>query len=173
MGTRHLIICKVNKKVKVAQYGQWDGYLSGQGIKIAEFIQDNLSDSFSMDYFIRKLNTIEFFSETELKKIDSFADEMLKKGLAYPPQLSRNTGADILEIINNIDQPTFKLVNSEAFGEDDVFCEYSYVLDFDSKNLEIYTGGPKKKNLFKKLKFSKVTSDKILSLEKTLNKNRE
>lgn len=29
MGTRHLSIVKLNGKVKVAQYGHWDGYSKG------------------------------------------------------------------------------------------------------------------------------------------------
>ena len=38
MGTRHLIEVKSGGELKVAQYGQWDGYPTGQGIGIANFL---------------------------------------------------------------------------------------------------------------------------------------
>ena len=169
METRHLIICKVDKKVKVAQYGQWDGYLTGQGLTIAEFIQENLNHEFLLESYKKKLRNIKFFNKKELDGLDELTDNLLKAGIAYPPQLSRDTGAEILNIIDNVRQNEFKLVNSIDFGDDDLFCEYSYVLDFDKEILEIYKGGPKKKNIFKKLKFSEVTTDKIKELDKEMN----
>ena len=173
MGTRHLIICKVDKKVKVAQYGQWDGYLTGQGLTIAEFIQDKLDSEWSLISFKDKLRKVQFFSKKELDSLDELTDNLLKAGIAYPAQLSRDTGADILNIVYDIRQENLKLVNSIDFGEDDLFCEYSYVLDFDKKILELYKGGPKKNNLIKKLKFSQVTPDKIKKIDDELNKNEE
>ena len=38
MGTRHLICVVSDGDYKVAQYGQWDGYPSGQGAAILEFL---------------------------------------------------------------------------------------------------------------------------------------
>ena len=48
MGTRHLIIVKSEGKTKVAQYGQWDGYPTGQGKDIAIFLH---SDGFDFAKF--------------------------------------------------------------------------------------------------------------------------
>jgi hypothetical protein len=42
MGTRHLIEVKIDGELKVAQYGQWDGYLTGQGVNIADFIHNKM-----------------------------------------------------------------------------------------------------------------------------------
>lgn len=39
MGTRHLIIVVSQQEVKVAQYGQWDGYPDGQGKRILTFLR--------------------------------------------------------------------------------------------------------------------------------------
>lgn len=47
MGTRHLTVVVKNDKYKVAQYGQWDGYPSGAGANVIEFIQSTNMDSFS------------------------------------------------------------------------------------------------------------------------------
>jgi hypothetical protein len=40
MGTRNLTIVIADKKIKVAQYGQWDGYIEGNGK------QDNIINLF-------------------------------------------------------------------------------------------------------------------------------
>jgi len=42
MGTRHLIVVVNKEEYKVAQYGQWDGYPSGQGVTIADFIDKSM-----------------------------------------------------------------------------------------------------------------------------------
>ena len=38
MGTRHMIAVVNNGKYRVAQYGQWDGYPSGQGVGVLGFL---------------------------------------------------------------------------------------------------------------------------------------
>lgn len=169
MGTRHLIICKVDKKIKVANYGQWDGMLHGQGLTIAKFIENKLKHDFQVDDFKNKLRLVYFLKPKELDKIDELLAETEKLGIEYPRQFSRDTGAKILDVINNYKsyaKKTLGLVDSTDFGDDDVMCEFTYVLDFDKKVLAIYTGGPKKNNLFKKLKFSEVTTNKIQLLAK-------
>lgn len=171
MGTRHLIICKVDKKIKVVNYGQWDGMLRGQGLTIAEFIENKLKHDFQVEDFKNKLRLVYFLKPKELDQIDEMVIKMERLGIEYPRQFSRDTGAEILDVINNCKsygKKTLGLVDSIDFGDDDVMCEYTYVLDFDKEVLEIYTGGPKKNNLFKKLKFSDVSADKIPLLEKEL-----
>ena len=43
MGTRHLTCVVKDGDYKVAQYGQWDGYPSGQGIDILTFLREELN----------------------------------------------------------------------------------------------------------------------------------
>lgn len=47
MGTRSLVIAIKNKEVKLAQYGQFDGYPEGQGGGLLETLQSKL-DAFSV-----------------------------------------------------------------------------------------------------------------------------
>lgn len=42
MGTRNSTLVKSKGKVKVAQYGQWDGYPTGQGQTIADFLNSDV-----------------------------------------------------------------------------------------------------------------------------------
>ena len=53
MGTRHLICVVKDGEFKVAQYGQWDGYFSGQGQNILNFLRD---DSFNLSHFKEQLD---------------------------------------------------------------------------------------------------------------------
>ena len=39
MGTRNLTMVISQEKTKVAQYGQWDGYPEGQGVKILSILK--------------------------------------------------------------------------------------------------------------------------------------
>lgn len=39
MGTRNLTIVKLDGEYKVAQYGQWDGYPGGQGLRCLSFLR--------------------------------------------------------------------------------------------------------------------------------------
>ena len=48
MGTRHLIIVWYKGKYRIAQYGQWDGYPSGQGLRVLRFLK-NFTDLFDSD----------------------------------------------------------------------------------------------------------------------------
>jgi hypothetical protein len=53
--------------------------------------------------------------------------------------LSRNTGADILDIILKSNGPLI-LSDQIDFANDSLFCEYAYVIDLDKDILEVYQG---------------------------------
>jgi len=133
MGTRHLIAVQLDGEYKVAQYGQWDGYLDGQGKKVLNFL--------------REMDRPKF--ESALRKC-SFMDELDKditnKLLQNPrydwteeyPHLSRDIGAEILKKVQ--ESEGLKLKNSISFAADSLFCEYAYVIDLDKNTFEIYEG---------------------------------
>lgn len=54
MGTRHLIAVQIDGKYPVAQYGQWDGYPDGQGLKVLTFLRDEMRE----DTFRRKVRAL-------------------------------------------------------------------------------------------------------------------
>lgn len=56
MGTRHIIKIIVDGKTKISQYGQWDGYPTGQGDDIAKYIKMGYLD----DTFINALRECEW-----------------------------------------------------------------------------------------------------------------
>ena len=68
MGTRHLIAVQKDGEYKVAQYGQWDGYPEGQGVRVLEFLRNT-----DIELFKKRLSNVRFFDETKDRDfIDSY-----------------------------------------------------------------------------------------------------
>jgi hypothetical protein len=130
MGTRNLTCVVKNGEFKVAQYCQWDGYPSGQGETIVEFIQRRLQDSEGLTIFNQRVLEVSEITIDELKakwvecsanpNSDMVSMEVSHKFNEKYPQYHRDFGARIL-------------------GES-LFCEWAYVLDLDNNVLEVYKG---------------------------------
>jgi hypothetical protein len=142
MGTRHLIAVQKDGEYKVAQYGQWDGYLSGQGDSILKFFNEN-----NLETFRNKVDNCFFGTQEQIDEAyapytnDGWmtmeqSDAFSKSEFAH---LSRNTGADILDIIVKSNEPLM-LSDQIDFANDSLFCEYAYVIDLDKDILEVYQG---------------------------------
>ena len=129
MGTRNLTIAIVDGHVKIAQYGQWDGYPTGVGMSIQEFLKSTLSLDNGLEKMKCNLKYLEWFT-----KEDNLDDLDIKKF----PQLSRDTGAEILSHVFNA--LVTKVVDYSSFACESLFCEYAYVLDFDKETVEVYKG---------------------------------
>lgn len=142
MGTRNLTCAVIDKKYKVAQYGQWDGYPSGQGITILNFLRNKLN----RPLMEKRLRQVQFLNDAEIKLINE-ANKPL------PQQLSRDCGGHILEFLQNgaytkselFRSVTYtwemdKLHNRLDFTGDSLFCEWAYVVDFDENTFEVYEG---------------------------------
>jgi hypothetical protein len=129
MGTKHVIAAYLGGKCKLAQYGQWDGYPEGQGEGILEFLK-----TADMKQFRRNLSRTRFF-------VDSYLKKNWEKLYSQYPQLSRDQGCKILDMIYDHKGPwPFMLQNSLNFVADSLFCEFAYVLDMDFDRLELYVG---------------------------------
>lgn len=129
MGTRHLICVQHDNDIKVAQYGQWDGYPDGQGANIVNF----LTNQFIRKKFIEELNKVRWITEKEIEEVNK--DTNWKENYPY---LSRDAGSDVLVHIQN---GTVKfLQDSRDFANDSLFCEYGYVINLDNNTLEVYKG---------------------------------
>lgn len=153
MGTRNLVCVVVDGQMKVAQYGQWDGYLEGQGKNVLDFLAKA-----NIKKFTEAVRACRFITDAEVDALDS------KNWQETHPQLSRDRGAEILSMILNGKYsvhgdsangykrvgkkvaPVRELVDSSSFAGDGLFCEYAYVLDLDRKMLECYRGFNKDKS---------------------------
>ncbi len=157
MGTRNLTIVKHNEEIKVAQYCQWDGYPDSAGLHILNFLQRFIKEDFK-----NNLERCSWATEEELVKMDEIIGSIEESNLtihadtwhAVFPAFHRNTGCRILEFI--IGSPyggpkRILLQNSFKFGGDKVFCEWAWVIDLDSNQLEVYSSRDGSKGIFEDL----------------------
>lgn len=146
MGTRGLTMVVSKGKTRVAQYGQWDHYPSGQGRTALEFLRN-----VDFKQFAKKLYRCKFIKRKKQKEIDSFLESMgcangwmtSAQAEQYKikfPYLSRDHGAGILRLIMNSVDKEIWLYDHTNFAADSLFCEYAYVIDLDKRTFEIYSG---------------------------------
>jgi hypothetical protein len=148
MGTRNLTCVVKNGEFKVAQYCQWDGYPSGQGETIVEFIQRRLQDSEGLTIFNQRVLEVSEITIDELKakwvecsanpNSDMVSMEVSHKFNEKYPQYHRDFGARILDYV--FDNPNAKVRLDVEFAGESLFCEWAYVLDLDNNVLEVYKG---------------------------------
>jgi hypothetical protein len=156
MGTRHLITIVKDGEFKLAQYGQWDGYPSGQGAIILKFLAEGdvgaLKRNVDKLYFAGQEDLValrETFAGIPRGQdwIDEDQSQKLKENL---PTLHRDTGAEILNLIATGEANSFyDVVDSDiriptvnriefAGGWD---CEWVYAVDLDNDTFEVYEAG--------------------------------
>ena len=123
MGTRHLTIVVKNKEYKVAQYGQWDGYPSGQGKTVYEFLSTEDLIKFSSE-----IDKITFIPKDTKETFDAREN----------PELGRDIGSSVLYMIQAGE--VSRLFNMIEFAADSLYCEFAYLIDLDKWTLEVYKG---------------------------------
>jgi len=136
VGTRNLTIVFAGGEYRVAQYGQWDGYPEGAGISILRFLRDKMDEL----RFRTRLSQFSFIEDNDgiTKRIDKAFEKDV--GPYCFPEFSRDTGCDILPMIQNGDATTRYLGNNLDFAADSLFCEWAYVVDFDHRTFEVFQG---------------------------------
>ena len=134
MGTRHLIMIVVDERPVVAQYGQWDGYPSGQGRQLENhLVRLGLA---GQDTDPAQVHS--FFEQC--RKVRSLTQEEVKERWSNPPpaHLSRDQGADVIPYVMSADEPEAYL--QPEFAADSLFCEWAYVLDLDRQRTPVRAG---------------------------------
>jgi hypothetical protein len=135
MGTRGLtkVIDKDNI-LKVAQYGQWDHYPEGQGIKILSILT---TDRYAVEELELALDKCYFTTEEEREAIYSDYNSKypetthMKKFSSMVPSLSRDTCGDILNVVRWSAGP-IPLMDESEFESDDLFCEGVYEINYNT-----------------------------------------
>lgn len=123
MGTRNSTLVKLDGELKVAQYGQWDGYPTGQGKEIQDFLK-----KVDLKKFKEQIKALREITDEEAKVVE--ADELWTQ---HYPYLSRDAGASILQMIHD-DEVKFVVLYPD-FKEDTLFCEYWYELDLNKETI--------------------------------------
>lgn len=147
MGTRNLTCVFLDGEYKIAQYGLWDGYPSGQGATALEFLRGIVAAG-TLGQFADRVRSTSAITADEYKALwvdcganldsDSVSWEVSKKFAARYPHLSRGAGADILSMV--YDGAATKLQRQVEFSGDSLFCEWCYVVDLDRGTFEVFKG---------------------------------
>jgi len=138
MGTRNLTKVIKDDKVVVAQYGQWDGYPSGQGLTgFFAITKDDVMASLEAN-----LNLIFYPTDEQMKEYskpfeDGHSEGMMtfESGKLFGekyPSLTRDTCTEILYVIANATEPVPLYLDID-FEDDDLFCEGVYEVNLDNK----------------------------------------
>jgi hypothetical protein len=146
MGTRNLTMVIKDEQVKIAQYGQWDGYPGGQGKTALEFLMK--ADLRAFGYQLDKCKFIDAEKQKEIndwfKSIgvtNGWMDmEQARQFKNKYPFLSRDNGAKILNIVNDFEGDVIWLHDESSFVNDSLYNEWTYVIDLDKNTFEVYTG---------------------------------
>lgn len=154
MGTRNLTLV-IDRKgdLKVAQYGQWDGYPEGQGVNVLAFAKDKEK----MDKLEKVLEKVKFFNDCHdideyIKNYDAKCEQGNRTDedkYWFQNLITRDLCSDILNSLITLDTTKLPkehngiiyLKNSEDFGrETGCFgCEWAYCINFKENLLQCYT----------------------------------
>lgn len=159
MGTRNLSLCKKNGEIKIAQYGQWDGYPSGQGRTILKFLlgKGNLEKLKEIVDDIKNIEDLPAYCEEYDKLCPQWSNEpdnrTVEMKYHFNALLSRDIGGGIFDNILNIDKERLpKEMNGQIYlsyysdlnktrNYCDLWIEYAYLINFDTNRLECYGYG--------------------------------
>lgn len=152
MGTRGLTAVILDGEIKIAQYGQWDHYPDGQGVRALTFCRDVLADDAKREAFIVNVRRCRFTTDADIDEAEEWCKSIgihdgwmdmaqSKKWHERFPLWTRDHGAKILSLVaeHGGDGPIV-LRNSWSFGADSLFCEWAYVVDLTAGTLEVYKG---------------------------------
>lgn len=140
MGTRNLTAVYVDGEYKIAQYGQWDGYPQGQGMTCLNFAKKFLANKNDREAFAEKVRACSWITDEETERRNAkIRNGEVKNWKNVWPELSRDTGADILEMVAKSENGLM-LHNNIDFAADSLFCEWAWVIDLDAGTFEGYRG---------------------------------
>lgn len=146
MGTRHVIVIISEQSLKVAEYGQFDGYPSWAGVKLVESLKS------------KDLNTL----REKLKNVKLFD---------YGEEGSEHISYSSYEVLDKIYDSTDKLelCNEESFISSGYSCEYVYEIDLDQETFKIYSADQRNKNKYQLRTYSSEQVKCCLLAEYDLN----
>lgn len=142
MGTRNLTVVIKDNSIKLSQYGQFDGYFSYTGVKFLDFCRENLGGEWQIEDFKKKidlLNEIDTITESLMNKtVEQLNTQFYKVPLEQLfPQFHRNTGVEILNIINDL--KTYNFDDEQKFpihiDYDTSWVEYINIIDLDKNKV--------------------------------------
>lgn len=145
MGTRNLVAVQIDGQYKIAQFGEWDGFPSGRGVDVLNFLCERMNE----EAFVKALRNSVFIAPEKLGDLwrqygvgeDGWVT--LEQSAAMKrdhPEFSPDTGDKILDIVQEHPEG-MELYNRISFAAKGLHCEWIWVIDFDKRTYEGYKGG--------------------------------
>jgi hypothetical protein len=138
MGTRNLTkVINKDGTLVVAQYGQWDGYPTGQGVSMLSFISEygmlnKIEKALSKCRWIEQAEIDQmWFRYQEVTKFAEAREDYQGFHIIYP-SLSRDTATDILKVIVYSNEDV-ALSDESSFEKDGLMCEGVYTLNYQTR----------------------------------------
>lgn len=144
MSARYLICVVRGGQYRVAQYGheyqhdQWYGDFESQGRHVIRFLT-----TADLDRFCVQVDKIKVLTDGEVRERwdDALAEARSKFGYESALRalhLTPDYGSNILGYVLNTSAP--EVYHSLDFAADSLFCEFAYVINLDTRGLEIFEG---------------------------------
>ena len=147
MGTRNLQMV-INKEgdTKIAQYCQWDGYPSGQGVDILAFLLKIQQDQELKKQFLTNLDKLRFATQTDSLEVEHFLKGIgvndvwmnMEQSKLYQERyyyLSRDCGSDIFNLVLEGSVP---FLSDASSADSQNWNEWAYIVNFKTNVLEVY-----------------------------------
>jgi len=148
MGTRSLtMVINQEGEKKVAQYGQWDGYPSGVGVGILNFLKnkklfDNFKFNLSKVRFLDEKGIDRDFVESYNKNTSQLFNKLDNRTEEQKRWFSTYCELDLAEkVLTNIANSTDEeiiLIDRENTAKGDGWVEYLYIINLKENTLGIY-----------------------------------
>ena len=135
MGCINLTMAIIDGEMKVAQYEHWHGSPDEQGAVVIEFIKDIMESPKSIKEAKAAIRNCSFASEEELTAYENGELEDSEEN-AYLDD--SDIGAEILYKI--WENGGCKLTDYSNTAANSLFCEWVYVVNFDTNKVEFYKG---------------------------------
>lgn len=138
MGTRHLIKVKKGGKIRVSQYGQWDGYPDGQGVDILKFLRnkikvEELSLALEKVRFLDRQDKDKEFIELYDKNAPEWSSEpdnrTEEQKYWFTTFITRDLGAKLLDNLITCEDKEILLIEDI---DPDGWCEGYFTIDLDN-----------------------------------------
>ena len=151
MGTRGLVGFYIKGKYKLS-YNHHDSYIMGLGVEVAKAIhfistQNRLKELEAKVEAIKMVNNEIPPSKALQDEYRKFSDLGVgKRDVSdWYCLLRKVQGADILEAVLN--KNLCHMLDGSGFAQESLFCEWGYIVNFDSGMLEIFNGFQKTPDL--------------------------
>jgi hypothetical protein len=138
MGTRGAYGFRIDGEDKVS-YNHWDSYPTGLGAGIADYISTHtVPDMIEVAERLVLVNESDIPTEDQIERWQEFHDDRVSSGSVDEFYSLMRASQGDLSVYDN--EGLVEMIDGQDFMADSLFCEYAYIINLDTENLEFYRG---------------------------------